>query len=187
MGESIDWIVIDCIRTALLRRLYDVIFFNKICRKQTKTYCTFYSFTQLLTQSVCLVECVTDMKNLAAPAALVISGTLAALNVSKINTFGLNWSVIMKKKSKLFTYGHSLASAVVVLVADVVAVVIAEKAIVVPMLLIANSVVNDVESDVPCVVVLKIDSVLCPASPSVTHRATMAPTNITANIARKKT
>lgn len=61
-----------------------------------------------------------------------------------------------------------------------------DKDVVVPMVLNADSVIDVVENDMIFVVV-EIFAVSCPAPPSVTQSATMAPININANSARTKT
>ena len=75
---------------------------------------------------------------------------------------------------------------VVVAIVLVVCRTVEDKAVVVPVVLSANSVVDVVDSGTVSVVV-EIDAGSCPSRPSVTLNATMAPTNTNANSARNTT
>ena len=73
---------------------------------------------------------------------------------------------------------------VVVIIVPVVRRTVEDKAVVVPIVLSAKSVVDVVEVDTVSVVV-EIDAGSCPPPPSVTHSATMAPVIMRENNASK--
>ena len=75
---------------------------------------------------------------------------------------------------------------VVVAIVLIVCRTVEDKAVVVPMVLSAKSVVDVVESGTVSVVV-EIDAGSCPPPPNVTHSATMAPISMRENNASNKT